>query len=283
LVILSLLVGRVVPTGEIAFDSDRDGSSAIYVMDMNRGIQLRITRDDEFRFLNPVWSPDGERIVYVQVESGRAIYVMDAYGENQHFVSSVIGQRAGPKVAWSPDSMQLAFVDMPDETLLIYLMNTDGTHKRQVQLQYSGHAFAPTWSPDGQQIAFSWSPTANAEIWVIPAQETSEIVQATRITSDPMLDTFPAWSPDGQWIAFESGRSGNSEIYLMRPDGSDLHAITNHPAIDTMPAWSPDGKQLVFVSTRDGNSELYLMDADGSNLRRLTYHAALDSHPSWRP
>jgi Tol biopolymer transport system component len=42
------------------------------------------------------------------------------------------------------------------------------------------------------------------------------------------VNQFPAWSPAGQWIAFVWSVSYDPPyyMYLVRPDGTDLHAIT---------------------------------------------------------
>ena len=54
-------------------------------------------------------------------------------------------------------------------------------------------------------------------------------------------DNFPQWSPNGQWIAFTSDRSPDHDfrIYLIRPDGTGLHALTNAPG-DAHCIWSPE-------------------------------------------
>ena len=60
----------------LAFVSDREGNSGIYVMDVDGQNQTRLTDSDGWiRSLS--WSPDGRRLVF---ESNGEIYVMDADG-----------------------------------------------------------------------------------------------------------------------------------------------------------------------------------------------------------
>jgi Tol biopolymer transport system component len=77
------------PDGKrIAFETDRDGNSEIYVMNADGSGQHRLTWHPAGSGY-PDWSPGGNRIAF---ESGRAggwwqIYVMDADGYDQHRVS----------------------------------------------------------------------------------------------------------------------------------------------------------------------------------------------------
>jgi TolB protein len=68
------------PTTRIAFQSNRDGNSEIYVMNVDGTAVTRLTNhyaDDA----DPAWSPDGTRIVFMSDRDGNEeIYVMNADG-----------------------------------------------------------------------------------------------------------------------------------------------------------------------------------------------------------
>jgi dipeptidyl aminopeptidase/acylaminoacyl peptidase len=69
--------------GKIAFTSDRDGNSEIYVMNADGSGQTRLTNDGAIDN-EPVWSPDGTKIAFWTERNGPAeIYVMNADGSGQ--------------------------------------------------------------------------------------------------------------------------------------------------------------------------------------------------------
>ena len=83
------------PNGQtIAFASDRDGNSEIYLMNVDGSGQTRITNaagDDT----DPTWSPDGTRLAY-RSSRGNGIYSMKADGTDVRLVVS-----GGTQPSWS--------------------------------------------------------------------------------------------------------------------------------------------------------------------------------------
>src|SRR5687767_4600520 len=66
--------------GRIAFASERDGRSAIYVAGADGSNVTRLS-PPELEAIHPAWSPDGSRIAFNAREDGlNDIYVMNADG-----------------------------------------------------------------------------------------------------------------------------------------------------------------------------------------------------------
>jgi TolB protein len=138
---------------KIAFSSDRDGNSEIYVMNADDGSeQTRLTEESQFDG-SPSWSPDGERIAFDSNRGGqRGIFVMNADDG-----SGVTRLTDGTGPAWSPDSEKLAFTsarDADDESdnNAIYVMNSTGAD--------SSNATRLT-EPDSYYADLDWSSGAS--------------------------------------------------------------------------------------------------------------------------
>jgi hypothetical protein len=238
----------------IAFRSRRDGNYEVYVMNADGSGQTRLTTTLTGTATNPpsssqpMWSPDGQRIVFRSDRSGNYnTWVMNADGSNQIQVLDDPGDDRYP--SFSPDCSKIVYRSSRDGDATvgdpeIWVMNADGTNP--VQLTSNGiFDSAPAWSPDGAQIAFERSQATNSE---------------------------------GTGVGYPT-----DEIWVMNADGTNQRQLTNNSAHDEGPAWSPDGTQMVFTSERDGNSEIYLMNADGTDQRRFTNDPALDESPDWGP
>ncbi|HZG52880.1 MAG TPA: protein kinase, partial [Pyrinomonadaceae bacterium] len=246
----------------IAFASNRDGATEIYVMQADgsgvRRLTFNTTEDD-----CPAWSHDGQKIAFQSRRDGQMeVYVMDADGSNQRNLTNSPGEDTRP--AWSPDDRRIAFgtntLDAPTN-YDIFTMRADGSDKVKLTDNTSFDNDA-TWSPDGQKIAFTSDRDGKSyEIFVMSAADGAD---ARNLTNHPGDDAKPAWSPDGKHITFGGNRPNKTDfpaVYVMNVNGQDQRLITAARTFDDEPAWSADGRRIAFQTQRDGNFEIYLADA----------------------
>lgn len=81
--------------------------------------------------------------------------------------------------------------------------------------------------------------------------------QESRLTPWDLNAGDPDWSPDGSSIVFSTHPllafdDGRSEVYVMKPDGTGMHAITsngNSGPKATQPRWTPDGSAILYART----------------------------------
>jgi Tol biopolymer transport system component len=99
--------------------------------------------------------------------------------------------------------------------------------------------------------------------------------------------------PGEPWLVYNwPGADGGWGLSLVRPDGTDAHAIlTELPDEQRAPAWSPDGSKLAFVNRGSSDAEspdgaIWISNADGSDAKR-SFDGGDDCqsvfHPSWSP
>jgi len=247
--VLALLIVCVDAQARIAFESGREGSTEIYLMDTDGSNQQNLTNNPASDH-SPSWSPDGKRIVFVSDRAG-------------HAKDGIHGR----------------------PTSEIYVMDADGGNQQNLTNHRADDEY-PSWSPDGKRIVFSSDRDQgrddphNYEIYVMDADGGNE----QRLTENRNNDWQPVWSPDGERIAFSSDTKGDIrifDIYVMNADGGNLQNLTNHHTWNGSPSWSPNSQRIVFHSFREGNTDIYVMDTDGSNLQNLTNNRHRNSGPAW--
>ena len=179
---------------------------------------------------------DGKKIVFTSMRDGDLdIYTMDANGRKVKRLTSELGYDGGP--FWSYDGKQIVYrANHPQTekektdyvallkdnlirptTLDIWVMNADGSNKRQVT--HSGKAsFAPYFFPDGKRIIFASNMNdprgRNFDLYSVNVDGTG----LEQITFNDTFDGFPMFSSDGKKLVFASNRhsktQGDTNVFI---------------------------------------------------------------------
>jgi len=170
--------------GKLVFTSKRDGDLDIYTMDRDGKNVKRLTNELGYDG-GPFWSYDGKQIVY------RA-YHPQTEKEKAEYIALLKQNLIRPTV------------------LEIWLMNADGSNKRQVT-HLNKASFAPYFFPDGKRIIFASNfadpKGRDFDLYMIKTDGSG----MERITYNETFDGFPMFSPDGKKLAFASNRHGSKQ------------------------------------------------------------------------
>jgi len=155
------------------------------------------------------------------------------------------------------------------------------------------------WMPDGTNIVYGSDRRGEDQIWM---QEPGT-GQPVRLSEE--MGKFPIVSPDGKWVAYSTmGKDGGFTTHVVRPDGSDLHALYSdlseeYPFIVSTD-WSKDGRHIVYHTQINGEwllgvatiepesgtaSEMGLIGVTGGipfwspDGRHLVYQGTVDEKP----
>jgi serine/threonine-protein kinase len=196
------------PDGKrLAMDITNGNRNDIWVYEWERDTLTRLTFKGDSN-IRPVWTPDGQRIVYDSAEKGAVGNLWwiraDGGGDAQRLTESKDVQVPW---SWSPDGKVLAFFqNNPVTSWDIMTMPVEGSEKTG-------------WKP-GQPKPF---------------------------VNTSAIEVYPAFSPDGRWIAYMSNESGSPEVYV-RPFPGPGGRWQISTGGGTVPEWSRSGKELFFTT-----------------------------------
>ena len=217
---------------------------------------------------DPVWSPDGSRILYARHSNGNFIFVMNADGQQSRQITD-----NGQDPEWSPDGTRIAYtVDprtkrpYPRSFYDVFVMSPDGSDLTKL----ADDGEEPSWSPDGTHVLYS-----NGDEVFMARSDGAGIRQITDTLGDER-SWSPVWSPDGTRIAFRRG-PGDGPLFVMNADGSDIRQLTQEAGRWRPPVWSPDSTRIAY-SVTEGSEDIAVINADATGWANLTSDHSTMAH-----
>jgi len=258
---------------QIAFISDRNGASALWLMD-SVGESKRQVTEPALDVVAFRWSPDSVRIAVESLGNGvRSISIIDtSTDESASLTAPSEDVRIGD---WSPDGEWVVYSVVEGAESAIRRRNPTGVDEITL---FEGRAVHPRWSRNGQWIAFDRvNEDGTVDLVVMDKDGGNESVAAVGVNSEIAHD----WSPGSKQLVYLSGSGDDAEIFVAGRDGKDVKQLTSNRVADAAPVWSPNGSSILFLSEGDGSFDIYQMAKDGGQQVRKTSSADLVISADW--
>ena len=197
----------------VALETGSPENFDIWIIDIARNSRSRLTVDPG-RDVSPVWSPDGTRIAFEGLRSGKVSL-------RQQLINGTAG----------------------DEPLL----EVSGTPARPCDIS-KGILCGLTpsgWSADGRHITYSLrgSFPRTSDVLVLPL---SGDRKPFPVAETAFFEESGPFSPDGRWIAYTTNEDGEPNVYVQPfpPTGAKYRVSRDG---GSQPLWRPDTKEVFYL------------------------------------
>lgn len=270
-----------VPSGQIVFQSDREGPSRLFVIDVATRAVRRLGPVGDWFDEDPQWSPDGGRVAFASTRGGGRnldIFVMQADGSQVVRLTDHPAPDQDP--AWAADGKSLFFTSERDGRGEIYRVWLDSRKTDRITRGLS-RAIMPSTSPDGRYMAYSAQLIMGFRIQLIDLTTGEERTVGTSGGA-----CRPAFRPDSQELAFVHLDNEPSRLEAVT-ETSRRTLIADRQLWSYYPEYSPDGRYIAFsVSPEHHQGEdwdLAITDAaNPGTIIRLTSGPGNDRVPHWK-
>jgi TolB protein len=186
------------------------------------------------RGFNADFSPSGGKLA---LNIGNQIFVYDI---STGLLNQITFEGSSYFPDWSPDGKRMAYdsnYQDSSEANVIWLMDSDGTKKKDVSVHGIGEWRMPNWLSNYKILHIRY--TADPQIFIMDSSGRFE----EQLTDDKW-NIFPEISPYGNKIVWQRwDLHENTDIFLMNADGSGKELLVKDAR---EPAWSPDGEKIVY-------------------------------------
>jgi Tol biopolymer transport system component/imidazolonepropionase-like amidohydrolase len=218
----------------IAFSSDRDGTTDLWVRDIASGADKKVASGAS----KASWSSRGNEIAYINSDGAVAITGRSAPVQARTFETG--------RPTWAPEGWIAVTTLQPYSTRfregtnqLLLVSTTGGASRRLNPVEH--HSIGtrtndgPVWSRDGSKMAF----VMDGVMHVMPTTPTGDVTAAPRRLSDDLANS-PSWAADSKRLLYQTPRG------LKLVDVTD-NRVTDVPINLTWQPNIPQGRIVVHA------------------------------------
>ncbi|MDB5691100.1 MAG: amidohydrolase [Alphaproteobacteria bacterium] len=261
------------------------------------GMTTRQIRIDtaEGSWMNLDVSPDGRTIAFDLLGD---IFTMPIAGGTPTRIAEGLAYEQQPR--FSPDSHRIAFVSDRAGGDNIWIMNADGSDKRQLTKEDFRLLNQPSWSPDGRFITAKKHFTTGrslgtGEVWLYHVSGGGGVPLVKKPSEQYQKELGePIYAPDGKAIyftrnvtpgpVFEYAQNSNTDLFdIQRYDlnTGEVTTVVSGAGGSVRPTPSPDGRKIAFVRRERARSKLYVKDLVSGEERKIYDALDQDVQETW--
>lgn len=223
--------------------------------------------DPGSKSVQPMWTADGNDVVYVSDRSGSEnLWARPAGGGAARRLTNFDdGRLLFPRISTGTDvvvferDFRIWSMQLPSGSPAPLPITLMGATQEPIPTESSvTNGFSNlALSPDGEKVAF----VARGDVFAASAEDGGT---ATRVTRTAGAESEVVWAPDSRRIAYVARRDGDTDLFLFDFGDMSERALTDGDAMDVTPRFSPDGSEIAFA--RNGR-EIRILDLDTGSER----------------
>ncbi|ODP39542.1 amidohydrolase family protein [Sphingomonas turrisvirgatae] len=250
---------------------------------------------DEGTWMDVDVSPDGRTIAFTLLGD---IYTMPITGGTPTRIAEGLAWEVHPR--FSPDGRRIAFTSDRGGGDNIWIMNVDGSDKRQLTKEDFRLLNQPSWSPDGQYIVAKKHFTTQrslgtGEMWLYHVSGGSGVKLVKRANERLQKELGePVYAPDGKSVfftrnitpgnIFEYAQDSNTNLFNIERydlESGEVTTAVSGLGGSVRPTPSRDGKKIAFVRREATRSKLYVKDLTSGEERKIYDALDQDVQETW--
>lgn len=262
-----------------------------------RGANIRQVpiRTDEGTWMDVDVSPDGRSLAFSLLGD---IYTMPIAGGTPTRIAEGLAWEVQPR--FSPDGKRIAFTSDRGGGDNIWIMNADGTDKRQLTKEEFRLLNQASWSPDGNYIVAKKHFTTQrslgtGEIWLYHVSGGGGVKLVARASETLQKELGePVYAPDGSAVyysrnvtpgpIFEYAQDSTQGTFAIErydlATGEVTTAVSGYGGA-VRPQPSPDGKRLAFIRRDKDQTELWIKDLATGEQEMIYGDLDMDMQETW--